>query len=137
MSNVTPIRVTGTFTPSGTQDVNIVSPNPLPVVQQPVGVLVVGAAVNVPANVLTTIATLTAAAVTNVTRIGVSGADYGKFQLFLNTVLIETRRTSPERSTDFLFSGPLALAISDVLEVKVTQYATGVLSDFEATIYGA
>ena len=31
MSNITPIRVTGTFTPAGTQDVNIVSPNPLPV----------------------------------------------------------------------------------------------------------
>lgn len=29
MSNVTPIRVTGSFTPSGTQDVNIVSPIPL------------------------------------------------------------------------------------------------------------
>lgn len=29
MSNKTPIRVTGTFTPSGTQDVNIVSPIPL------------------------------------------------------------------------------------------------------------
>lgn len=26
-----PILVTGTFTPSGTQDVNVVSPNPLPV----------------------------------------------------------------------------------------------------------
>lgn len=31
MSNKTPIRVTGTFTPSGTQDVNIVSPIPVPV----------------------------------------------------------------------------------------------------------
>jgi hypothetical protein len=31
MSNITPIRVTGTLTPTGTQDVNIVSPNPLPV----------------------------------------------------------------------------------------------------------
>lgn len=31
MSNITPIRVTGTFTPSGTQDVNIVSPIPLPI----------------------------------------------------------------------------------------------------------
>jgi hypothetical protein len=29
MSNTTPIRVTGSFTPSGTQDVNIVSPIPL------------------------------------------------------------------------------------------------------------
>ena len=31
MSNLTPIRVTGTFSPSGTQNVNIVSPDPLPV----------------------------------------------------------------------------------------------------------
>lgn len=30
MSNVTPIRVTGTLTPSGTQDVEIVAPIPLP-----------------------------------------------------------------------------------------------------------
>lgn len=32
MSNKTPIRVTGTFTPSGTQDVNIISPIPLEVI---------------------------------------------------------------------------------------------------------
>lgn len=32
MSNKTPIRVTGTFTPSGTQDVQIVSPIPLEVI---------------------------------------------------------------------------------------------------------
>lgn len=32
MSNVTPIRVTGSFTPSGTQDVNIISPIPLEVI---------------------------------------------------------------------------------------------------------
>lgn len=31
MSNKTPIRVLGTFTPTGTQDVNIVSPLPIPV----------------------------------------------------------------------------------------------------------
>ena len=30
MSNVTPVRVTGTFTPSGTQDVELVAPIPLP-----------------------------------------------------------------------------------------------------------
>lgn len=32
MSNKTPIRVVGTFTPSGTQDVNIISPIPLEVI---------------------------------------------------------------------------------------------------------
>lgn len=34
MANKTPILVTGTFTPGGTQDVNIVSPNPLPTLDQ-------------------------------------------------------------------------------------------------------
>lgn len=34
MSNKTPIRVTGSFTPVGTQDVNIVSPIPLEIVIQ-------------------------------------------------------------------------------------------------------
>ncbi len=34
MSNKTPIRVTGSFTPVGTQDINIVSPIPLEIVIQ-------------------------------------------------------------------------------------------------------
>lgn len=136
MSNKTPIRVTGTFTPSGTQDVNIVSPNPLPVTQVSVSPLAVGSALNVPASTLTTIVTYTAVAATSITRISVSGTDYAKFQLFKNTILIETKRMSPERSLDFIFTNPLGLATTDILEVKVTQYATGVLADYESTIYG-
>jgi hypothetical protein len=142
MSNITPIRVTGTFTPSGTQDVNIVSPDPLnvtivaPISLISVSALAVGSATNVPDSTLTTIVTYTAIAATQITRIGVSGTDYAKFQLFKNTVLIETKRMSPERSLDFIFTNPLDLATSDVLEVKVTQYATGVLADYESTIYG-
>lgn len=93
--------------------------------------------VGVPASTPTTILTYTAATAKKVTRIGVSGTDYAKFQLFLNTVLIETRRSSPERSLDFLFNSPLSLAASDVLDVKVTHYAPGVLADFESTVYGA
>lgn len=92
---------------------------------------------SVPASTLSTIVTYTAVAATRVTRIGVSGTDYAKFQLFLNTVLIETRRTSPERSIDFLFDVPLGLSTGNILEVKVTHYAPGVLADFESTIYGA
>lgn len=91
----------------------------------------------VPASTPTTILTYTAPADRKITRIGVSGTDYAKFQLFLNTVLIETRRSSPERSMDFVFTSPLALAASDILDVKVTHYATGVLADFESTVYGA
>lgn len=101
-----------------------------------VSALASGNITSVPASVLSTIVTYTAPAARKITRIGVSGTDYGKFQLFINTVLIETRRTSPERSSDFTFVSPLVLASGDILDVKVTQYATGVLADFESTIYG-
>lgn len=122
-----PVLVTGAVSITG----------PVTITPASVSPLAVGAVTNVPANALTTIVTFTAAAATKITRIGVSGSEYGKFQLFLNTVLIETRRTSPERSTDFLFNSPFALAASDILDVKVTQYATGTQSDYEATVYGA
>lgn len=91
----------------------------------------------VTASTLTTILTYTAVAAKKLTRIGVSGTDYAKFQLFLNTVLIETKRSGPDRSLDYSFVSPLALAIGDILDVKVTHYAPGVLADFESTIYGA
>ena len=86
---------------------------------------------------LTTILTYTAPTVKKISRIGVSGTDYAKFQLFLNTVLIETKRSGPSRSMDFVFDHPLSLAASDILDVKVTHYNTGLTSNFESTIYGA
>lgn len=93
--------------------------------------------VNTPDGSLTTILTYTAVAAMRLTRISVSGTDYAKFQIFLNTVLIETKRSGPDRSLDFIFTAPLGMAASDVLDVKVTHYAPGVLADFESTIYGA
>jgi len=92
---------------------------------------------NVPDGVLTTILTYTAVAAMRLTRISVSGTDYAKFQIFFNTVLIETKRTGPDRSLDFTFTAPLGMAASDILDVKVTHYAPTVLADFESTIYGA
>jgi hypothetical protein len=83
------------------------------------------------------VATFTAGADTKLTRVSVSGTDYAKFQLYKNTVLIETKRSGPERSLDFVFSVPLNLLSGDILDVKVTHYAPGVLADFESTIYGA
>lgn len=94
-------------------------------------------ATSVPDNSLTTILTFTAAADTRLTRIAVSGTDYAKFQIFLDTVLIETRRSGPDRSLDFAFTAPLGMAVGQILDIKVTHYATGVLADFESTIYGA
>lgn len=99
--------------------------------------LAVGSVTNVPASTLTTVVTYTAPSDKKLTKISVSGTDYAKFQLFKNTVLIDTRRSGPERSLQFEFASPLSLASGEVLDVKVTHYATGVLADFESTIYGA
>lgn len=95
-----------------------------------------GAVTGIPTTTLTTIVTFSAASDTKITRIGCSGTCYAKYQLFLNTVLVETKRSGPERSIDFLFNRPWAMVTGDVLDVKVTHYVTGGLEDFESTIYG-
>lgn len=99
--------------------------------------LAVGSASNVPDNVLTTIVTYTAASAIQITRISVSGTVYAKFQLFLNASLIETARSGPDRTLFMEFKSPLSLSNTDVLDVKVTHYNTGLMENFEATIYGA
>lgn len=86
---------------------------------------------------LTTVVTFTAVAASKITRIGVSGTVTAKYQLFLNTVLIETKRFAPGLQGDFVFSAPLALAPGDILDVKVTHFHTGRTEDFDATVYGA
>lgn len=95
-----------------------------------------GSVTGVAAGLLTTITTYTAPAAMKITRVSAGGTSYAKFQLFLNTILIETRRTGPERITDFAFESPLNMANGDILDVKVTHYSTGFASDFEATVYG-
>lgn len=117
--------------------VRIAAIDPLLFVPSNVTALAGGSVTGVTASTLTTILTYTAATAKRLTRIGVSGTDYAKFQIFLNTVLVETKRSGPDRSLDFAFTSPLTMAIGDILDVKVTHYATGVLADFESTIYGA
>lgn len=108
------------------------------IITTPVNVspLVVGAVTGVTDGTLTTIVTYTAPATMRVSRISVSGTLYAKYQLFFNTVLIETQRSGPERSLNFDFNLPLAMVASDILDVKVTHYQIANLGDFESTIYG-
>jgi hypothetical protein len=102
----------------------------------PVSALVVGGITSIPPNTLTTIATFTASAAINMSKVSVSGTDYAKFQLFKNTVLIDTKRSGPERSVEFNFNNPLKLIATDIIDIKVTHYVIGTMADFEATIYG-
>lgn len=102
-----------------------------------VSALAGSAITNVADGVLSTIVTHTAVAATKVTRISVSGTVYAKFQIFLNSVLVETKRSGPDRSLDFVFTAPLGMDAGHILDIKVTHYGPGVLADFESTIYGA
>lgn len=101
-----------------------------------VSALANGAVAGITDSTLTTIVTFSAASDTKITRIGCSGTCYAKYQLFLNTTLVETKRSGPERSIDFLFDRPWAMVTGDILDVKVTHFVTGSTDDFEATIYG-
>lgn len=92
---------------------------------------------NVPDGVLSTIVTYTAPSDKSLTSITVSGTLYAKFQLFLNTVLIETRRGGPDRTLVFEFNSPLTLNSGDILDVKVTHFNAGQTAEFESTVYGA
>ena len=98
----------------------------------------VGSVTAVPATTLTTIVTKTAdASLTNISLISVSGDDYAKYTLVINTVLIDTRRTGPDRNLTFDFtSNPLKTSVGDVIDIKVEHFFTGDTLDFEATIYG-
>lgn len=86
---------------------------------------------------LSTILTYTATAERRITRMSVSGTTYAKYQIFLDTVLVETKRSGPDRSLDFTFNSAFGMDVGQVLDVKVTHYGVGVLADFESTIYGA
>lgn len=92
---------------------------------------------NIPDNVLSTIVTFTGiAAKILVASVTVSGTVYAKYQLFFNTVLMETRRGGPDRTLVFIFDHPLKMASGDILDVKVEHYNVGDTADFDSTVYG-
>lgn len=101
----------------------------------PINNVLTGAIGTVPSDTLTTILTLTAATKHKLVRIACSGEVYAKYQLFIDTVLIETRRSGPERTIDFTFSPTLLLNNGQILDVKVTHFYTGDALNFESTLY--
>ena len=103
---------------------------------QTVTPLVVGFAGTVSASTLTTVATYSAITDKKITQVMCSGMEYGKFQLFINSILKMTRRGGPNRNVDFNFNVPLSLPAASVIDIKVTHFVPGETPDFEATILG-
>lgn len=96
-----------------------------------------GSVTGVTDSTLTTIVTFTASAPkTLISVISVSGTVYAKFSLYLNAVLLETKRGGPDRTMTFAFPHPLKLIATDILDVKVEHFNIGQVADFESTVYG-
>lgn len=98
----------------------------------------IGTASNVPAATLTTILTKVAdSSLTNISIVSVSGDDYAKYTLVINSITIDIRRSGPDRNLQFDFTAnPLKTTLGDVIDIKVEHFFAGDLLDFDATIYG-
>ena len=83
---------------------------------------------------LATVVTYTATGSDVVSRVIVSGEDYAKFTIVLNTVIKATARSGPDRNVFFDLN--LGLTVGDVLDVKVEHFHTGDTLDFEGSIIG-
>lgn len=99
--------------------------------------IVTASASSVGDSTLTTILTYVNGADALITRISAGGEGYAKFQIFIDTVLKETRRGGPDRIVDFEFVNPLLLSEGSTLEVKVTHFSTGDSLTFESTMYAS
>lgn len=103
---------------------------------EPITSITAGAQTGISDNTLTTVATLTANGTDRLVQVTCSGTGYAKFQVFLNSTLIDTKRSGPDRNVMFQYDHPLKLTAADVVDVKVTHYNVGVSEDFEAYIFG-
>lgn len=95
-----------------------------------------GSISNISSSAESTIVTLTDSSNNHkVSKITCSGEDYAVYRLYIDTELIETKRSGPNRSLEFKFDYPLLLEINQILDVKVEHFITGENLSFESTIY--
>ncbi len=100
-------------------------------------VLAKGTAAAVAATSKTTIVTLVASLkVQFITKIVLSGHDYAKFFLTVDSVDESIKRSGPDRTLEWDFTNPFSIAIGSVVDIKVEHFATGETPTFEATIWG-
>ena len=97
--------------------------------------LYIGSKTAIADNALTTVVTVPSNGIKYITKIHCSGMLNAKWQLFLNSVLMDTLRTD-DRNVSFDWNLPLKILGGEVLDVKVTHFNTVETSDFDATIYG-
>jgi hypothetical protein len=90
----------------------------------------------VPNSIETTILSYTILGEETIGDIVLSGTDYARFNIYLNTVLTFVVRSGPSRQANLQLQRPWQLATGDVIDVKVIHYNTAGTADFEATVMG-
>ena len=97
--------------------------------------LAIGSVTGISQNTLTTVATIPANGIRYITKIVCSGEENGLWQVFLDSVLTITKRTT-DRQVDFDFPIPFKQLASEVLDVKVTHHGPDTISNFSCSILG-
>ena len=86
-------------------------------------------------NVLTTIVTSPANGIEYITKIICSGEDNARWELYLDSVLKATKRTT-DRNVEFDFPFPMKKNAAEVLDVKCIFFGSGTTAQCNATIFG-
>ena len=86
------------------------------------------------ASTVTTIATFTAVATTRVTKLILSGTDYAKVTVRINSTVQATKRMGPDRNVEFDLN--LELSATDTVDIRAEHFHTGDTNDYEGLILG-
>ena len=118
---------TGTVGVSGTINIDEITSNNRPIVT--------GSVTGISQNTLTTVATVPANGIKYITKIICSGEENARWEVYLDSVLKITKRTT-DRQVDFDFNLPMKQLAAEVLDVKCIHFGPDATSNFSATVMG-
>jgi len=95
----------------------------------------VGQRVDVPKDTLITVTTVPANGIKYLSKITCSGEENARWEIYINNVLKETKRTI-NRTVDFEWTTPLKILDAEVVDIKATHYGPGDTATLDATVFG-
>jgi len=104
-------------------------------VEKPARPLYSGVKTGVSSGTTVTVVTIPANGVTDVVHISCTGEESARWELYLDSVLIDMKRTT-NRNVTFEFGTALEILEGEVFDVKVFYNGPESSADFNATIYG-
>lgn len=102
----------------------------------PVDIIKQSSITGVANSIETTVLTHTFLGDQTVGDIQVSGTEYARYTVYINTVKSFVIRSGPSRQANLFLQRPLNFAVGDIVDVKAIHYFTGVTADFDVTLLG-